>query len=1383
MKFKLLAIISMFLFLSSFGYAQIIDGYVFPDQTYQGLGTYINDSKAYVAVTPNALYGDGYVYVDVTPKLFTGGLTWGVAVDHTKMKLSKPQYSDGTYKIEGYTCLTAFSYNATHFKCTYANNTLIFEHKYDYGNIATKTAYWYTEELNWYDIPKTSKSTPIFFDNKTRFFYFDNLQVTSGTTYKLRFYVDVPDLGFGQKQDWNAKYGIAFYPSSYGTNLGQALSNSALYYIDPYSYGSTNLVAYYSFDTSLTLDDYTQGYNFTSAGTIAQNTTIHKIGAGSAYSSAVSGRLIGNNYGLQNTDAYSLNMWVRPSQLTPGNPQFAYEKDGSPITLCGGPNWFSDSTDDIYGRAGNGATWDVASNLATNFTTTFNWYMLTFTWGDTAHSSNVSIYLNSSLLATGAVTCAGFNSAIDIIFGATNAGASGLFGFMDEISVWNKTLSQAEITALYNSGAGCDLACITASTDNKPTAVNITYSPSPAFDNASLVGAYDYYDADGDPENGTTFKWFKNGGVISGQTSLTLPNSQFVHFDNLTIEITAANNNATGDPVNGSTVQIQNLIPVISGVAISPTIAYEYSNLTGTYTYYDADGDADQSTYKWFKNGAQIAGETTTSLGSGNFTVGDMIIFEVYGFDGYNYSIAPINSSVIEILNSSANFSISAYDFYDGSSILNFSAFINYTNFTTLANYNTTYVSGVDTYYVYNNIGYAVELVTNDTKGVTRNYTIPTTCALNNYFGIKVRYTPGIPDAVWDCKNSTGSWVTFGTAGFFPVVTAKINFTGFGYTTTTGVITTGLNKANDGEYSIYLESLSFNGGYYNKTYLLYNVSLDLSASMVQLFQLYNWTYSNYIINTGVNYTRVLNYAINYTCNSDYSTNLLRYINGTYDSSLSLSCGNSSAIYTGTYQYWKEGAYNISFYLNTSYLPILNNDTTGYADFYSDLYAPSATINITVNNSFSYTTANISLYCYDTAQPTLHYNLTFNDNNLYYNNRSNGYNQSNTSAISNGENIALGACSDFLSETNVTTSITAYQKLLFLIDERLNTLFDVSNISRARVYFDDNSTYFDYKTANVSSVNITAAGTVKLRFDLGYSDGTTITRYVDLSLTGDDVRVCANTEGVTHYEQIILASRERRVIMNSIFANCLVAADYTRFGYQDYYSLKAYTIAQPYDLYHYNNGVEELLANYDGSISTYINIDVLEFNKRTYNFGITRDALTFKKSDLASYLMEIYYKNYAEDNENITLQITRLDTDIVVYTQSAFNDSNEFSINWDFSSLTNISNSTLFEAIVYKTSTSGTADSKIVYFNLAGQTGIFNSPFGMTIAILILLFGLTFTAVRYSLGWFGAIMAFIAIIVLSLTIKTWAVIMMMGICAIVFIYILLTLIKQTYVTLT
>jgi hypothetical protein len=345
---------------------------------------------------------------------------------------------------------------------------------------------------------------------------------------------------------------------------------------------------------------------------------------------------------------------------------------------------------------------------------------------------------------------------------------------------------------------------------------------------------------------------------------------------------------------------------------------------------------------------------------------------------------------------------------------------------------------------------------------------------------------------------------------------------------------------------------------------------------------------------------------------------------------------------------------------------------------------------------------------------------------------------NTIARSNFNvgDIAIFSCGlkngTYTSEyANSTPETFEFLVSAILIDEKENINFNLDNVTTAKLFLDENNSVYDFKAQDSTTYNTTSA-IGSYRFEFGYEDGTIINRYIDLSILNStynnfteevELRVCVNKKGTTHYEQLLISSLEKEAILKSVYANCYVAADYTRFGYEDANILKAYTIDTQYQLYTFDEGQQVFLIGLDGSISSYVNIDTLEFSQQGYNLDLLDDSMNFERT--SDQTVKITYYNQDEVNTGLELEIKRLDTNEVVSTVEDFVSFDNFTVYFDYSTLSGVNDTTLFKATLTKQIASGT-ETLVKYFNVFAKSGYINSVVALVIALIMTLMGITFT---------------------------------------------------------
>ena len=151
-----------------------------------------------------------------------------------------------------------------------------------------------------------------------------------------------------------------------------------------------------------------------------------------------------------------------------------------------------------------------------------------------------------------------------------------------------------------------------------PVASNVSYVPTSPTKGTGLGVSYDYHDADGDSEQGTQIKWWRDGLRITSIDDLSdVPNSWIGRGQQWQVEVTPSDVNEDGEPVMLDPVTIGNTLPVARDLELTPTDPLDNDDLNLDYEYFDLDGNTQQNTLiQWHLDGATIPdldGETLVS--------------------------------------------------------------------------------------------------------------------------------------------------------------------------------------------------------------------------------------------------------------------------------------------------------------------------------------------------------------------------------------------------------------------------------------------------------------------------------------------------------------------------------------------------------------------------------------------------------------------------------------------------------------------------------------------------------------------------------------------------------------------------------------------------
>lgn len=204
------------------------------------------------------------------------------------------------------------------------------------------------------------------------------------------------------------------------------------------------------------------GLNMTSENSVLSTTGIY--GNARRFVSANSERMLGNataSSTLFGTADFTVAFWFRMNSAWVSgvsgiitNDFFSTERGVSiNTTLYSGPDWTAPYLNLQYSD-GTEETWFPASAPPfTAATGTWNFCCVRFTGGTT-----MDYTFNSSAATTKTIT-KGFHATRQrLFFGVRYTAADFFDGDLDEVTFWNRRLSNSEVATLYNNGTGIDLA-------------------------------------------------------------------------------------------------------------------------------------------------------------------------------------------------------------------------------------------------------------------------------------------------------------------------------------------------------------------------------------------------------------------------------------------------------------------------------------------------------------------------------------------------------------------------------------------------------------------------------------------------------------------------------------------------------------------------------------------------------------------------------------------------------------------------------------------------------------------------------------------------------------------------------------------------------------
>jgi len=162
---------------------------------------------------------------------------------------------------------------------------------------------------------------------------------------------------------------------------------------------------------------------------------------------------MGDTLNFDGSTPYSISMWVNLDSLS--GVQMLISKQSIASSKVGYSIFYYNGRFDSI-LANNRTSNNIYVRAGTTTPSINTWYNIVLTYDGSKNASGISFNINSvdEVIVVENNLTGSISNSIDFNIGARNSSAQYTNGIIDEVGIWERVLTQSEITELYNSGIG-----------------------------------------------------------------------------------------------------------------------------------------------------------------------------------------------------------------------------------------------------------------------------------------------------------------------------------------------------------------------------------------------------------------------------------------------------------------------------------------------------------------------------------------------------------------------------------------------------------------------------------------------------------------------------------------------------------------------------------------------------------------------------------------------------------------------------------------------------------------------------------------------------------------------------------------------------------------